>query len=219
MILGSGFETHKPLREQVYEELKTNIITGTLAPGSKIREEAVAYEYNTSRTPIREALRKLEHEGLVSIAPRKGASVLKMRTRDIVDALVVRENLEGLAASLYAAKVKSENLIRLRAAADNYSRAVSENNFDDILKYDTEFHQIIIEACGNDTLMNMLESLDDIILRYRYVYYNKFRTLEALSGEHELILHAIESGQSDDAKKYMETHISNIRELISNIDS
>lgn len=219
MRLTNAFEMQKPLSELAYEELKAHIITGTLAPGTKIRRVKVANELRTSRTPIRKALRKLEHEGLVTIVPRRGAYVTKIYTKDIIDVLEVRENLEGLAASLYATKVKSEDIIRLKDATDNYSRAVAENNFNDILKYDAEFHQIITEACGNNTLIRMLKSLHDVILRYRHVYYGKFKTLERLSGEHETILNAIESGHSDQAKKCMKTHISNIKNIIITIDS
>lgn len=214
MILAINVENHRPLKDLVYEELKKHIITGALTPETKIQEMALAKKVRTSRTPIREALKKLEKEGFITIVPRQGAYVKKLCTKDVIDALEVRETLEGLATSLLVKKVKKEEIIRLKRATDNYNRAVAENNLKGMLKYDTEFHQTIIEACGNSTLIQMSELLHDIVLRYRHAYYGELKTLKKLSEEHEMILHAIQAGHSEEAKTYMKTHISDIRNFI-----
>ncbi len=97
-MLNLDIQNHRPLRDIVYEELKMQILKGQIVPGTRMMEVEMAEEMGVSRTPIREAIRKLEKEGLVTIEPRKGAYASQISTKDMVDILEVRQNMEGLAA-------------------------------------------------------------------------------------------------------------------------
>ena len=107
-MLNLDLQNHRPLREIVYEELKRQILVGEIAPGTRMMEVELAEEMGVSRTPIREAIRKLEKEGLVTIEPRRGAYASEISVKDMVDVLEVRQDLEGMAAALAAEKVTEE---------------------------------------------------------------------------------------------------------------
>ena len=94
-MLNLDLQNHRPLREIVYEELKRQILVGEIAPGTRMMEVELAEEMGVSRTPIREAIRKLEKEGLVTIEPRRGAYASEISVKDMVDVLEVRQDLEG----------------------------------------------------------------------------------------------------------------------------
>ena len=111
-MLNLDLQNHRPLREIVYEELKRQILVGEIAPGTRMMEVELAEEMGVSRTPIREAIRKLEKEGLVTIEPRRGAYASEISVKDMVDVLEVRQDLEGMAAALAAEKVTEEGLYK-----------------------------------------------------------------------------------------------------------
>ena len=107
-MINFDLQNHRPLREIVYEELKREILVGEIAPGTRMMEIELADEMGVSRTPVREAIRKLEKEGLVTIEPRKGAYASDVSIKDMVDVLEVREDLEAMAAALAAQTVTEE---------------------------------------------------------------------------------------------------------------
>ena len=107
-MLNLDLQNHRPLREIVYEELKRQILVGEIAPGTRMMEVELAEDMGVSRTPVREAIRKLEKEGLVTIEPRRGAYASDISIKDMVDVLEVRQMLEGMAASMAAQKVTEE---------------------------------------------------------------------------------------------------------------
>ncbi|ETJ99646.1 transcriptional regulator, GntR family [Eubacterium nodatum ATCC 33099] len=109
-MLNFELQNHRPLREIVYEQLKIQILTGKIAPGTRMMEVELAEDLGVSRTPVREAIRKLEKEALVVIEPRRGAYVSDVSVKEMVDTLVVREDLEALAASLTAKRITKEEL-------------------------------------------------------------------------------------------------------------
>ena len=112
-MLNFDIQNHKPLREMVYEELKMQILKGAIIPGTRMMEGELAEEMGVSRTPIREAIRKLEKEGLVTIAPRRGAYASMISTEDMVEILEVRQDLEGLAAYFAADRMTKEQMEEL----------------------------------------------------------------------------------------------------------
>ena len=127
-MLNFDLQNHRPLREIVYEELKRQIMIGEIPPGTRMMEVELADDMGVSRTPIREAIRKLEKEGLVSIEPRRGAYASDVSIKDMVDVLEVREFLEGMAAGLAAKKITEEEVERIRTATAAYKKAVESGN-------------------------------------------------------------------------------------------
>ena len=127
-MLNFDLQNHRPLREIVYEELKRQIMIGEIPPGTRMMEVELADDMGVSRTPIREAIRKLEKEGLVSIEPRRGAYASDVSIKDMVDVLEVREFLEGMAAGLAAKKITEEEVDEAYAKAIDSVEALELKN-------------------------------------------------------------------------------------------
>ena len=213
-MLNLDLHNHRPLREIVYEELKRQILVGEIAPGTRMMEVDLAEEMGVSRTPVREAIRKLEKEGLVTIEPRRGAYASDISIKDILDVLEVRQNLEGMAASLAARKVTEEekqDFIRANAA---YKAAILSGNTDEIIKNDEYFHQLIVNYSDNKTLTQLLSQVQELALRFRYIYYDDFSRYERMPKEHEEIEEAILSGDIAKAKIVAEEHVAHLKEFV-----
>ena len=213
-MLNFDIQNHKPLREMVYEELKMQILKGSIIPGTRMMEVELAEEMGVSRTPIREAIRKLEKEGLVTIEPRRGAYASMISTEDMVEILEVRQDLEALAAYFAADRMTEEKIEELREVSNSYNEAVKSGKMEDMIKYDTRFHHIIVESCRNKNLVQMIEQLQELVLRFRYIYYDNFRRAENMPDEHEAIVAAISEGNADKARAAADIHIDRLKELV-----
>ena len=213
-MLNFDIHNHKPLREMVYEELKMQILTGAIIPGTRMMEVELADEMGVSRTPIREAIRKLEKEGLVTIEPRRGAYASMISTEDMVEILEVRQDLEGLAAYFAADRMKPDMLALLHEVNEEYRDAVSIGSMQDMITYDTKFHRVIVDSSHNKILIQMIEQLQELVLRFRYIYYDNFRRAENMYDEHDAIIKAIEGGNADEARAAADIHIERLKELV-----
>ncbi len=213
-MLNFDIQNHRPLREMVYEELKMQILTGAIIPGTRMMEVELAEEMGVSRTPIREAIRKLEKEGLVVIEPRRGAYASQISTQDMVEILEVRENMEGLAAFFAASRMQPEEMAELKEIETKYNEAVIKGSMEDMIKYDTRFHRIIVESCNNKILVQMIEQLQELVLRFRYIYYDNFRRADNMPEEHRIIIEAIESGNAEAARDAADVHIARLKDLV-----
>ena len=213
-MLNFDIQNHRPLREMVYEELKMQILTGAIIPGTRMMEVELAEEMGVSRTPIREAIRKLEKEGLVVIEPRRGAYASQISTQDMVEILEVRENMEGLAAFFAASRMQPEEMAELKEIETKYNDAVIKGSMEDMIKYDTRFHRIIVESCNNKILVQMIEQLQELVLRFRYIYYDNFRRADNMPEEHRIIIEAIESGNAEAARDAADVHIARLKDLV-----
>jgi DNA-binding GntR family transcriptional regulator len=200
------------LRDQVYDVLKKRIIFRQIGSGEKINEEELAKSLGVSRTPIRETLLRLEHEGIVKIIPRRGAFVVSQRKEKVIDLLQVREVLEGLVARLATENMTQELIDRLKDSLERVSSAANDENR--LLKYtpaDVEFHALLLEACENELLINMMGSVN------AHLQMVRLRTV-ALPGrpertvrEHYEITTAIEKRDSVLAEKLMREHVASVR--------
>lgn len=213
-MLNFDIQNHKPLREMVYEELKMQILKGSIIPGTRMMEVELAEEMGVSRTPIREAIRKLEKEGLVTIEPRRGAYASMISTEDMVEILEVRQDLEGLAAFFAADRMTKSQMDELREVSNSYNEAVRQGNMEAMIKHDTRFHHIIVESCRNKILVQMIEQLQELVLRFRYIYYDNFKRAENMPEEHEAIVAAISEGDADKARAAADIHIERLKELV-----
>ena len=213
-MLNFDIQNHKPLREMVYEELKMQILKGSIIPGTRMMEVELAEEMGVSRTPIREAIRKLEKEGLVTIEPRRGAYASMISTEDMVEILEVRQDLEGLAAYFAADRMTKSQMEELKQVSNSYNEAVMQGNMEAMIKHDTRFHHIIVESCRNKILVQMIEQLQELVLRFRYIYYDNFKRAENMPEEHEAIVAAIAEGDADKARAAADIHIERLKELV-----
>ncbi|WP_161874704.1 GntR family transcriptional regulator [Ihubacter sp. rT4E-8] len=213
-MLNFDLQNHRPLREIVYEQLKRQILTGKITPGTRMMEVELAEEMGVSRTPVREAIRKLEKEGLVTIEPRRGAYASDISVRDMVDTLEVREDLEGLAAALVAGRMTEEQLDELTRIAKNYSSAIKNSETEKMIHYDEQFHRYIVACSGNKTLVQISETVQELALRFRYLFYDDFSRYENMPVEHRQIIEAIKGGDAETARTTADNHVKRLKEFV-----
>jgi len=218
-MLNFDIQSHRPLREIVYEELRNLILTGKIKPGTRMMEIELAEDMGVSRTPIREAIRKLEKEGLVVIEPRKGAYASEVSVKDMEDILEVRANLEGLAAYLAAERMTDAEKQALDDIKEKFMQAVVEGNMADMISIDTKFHHMIVESSRNNHLIHMVEQLQELVLRFRYIYYKDFKRAEDMIPEHKRIFEEIANGNGANARFEAFNHIDKLMDMIKHEES
>ena len=211
MISGLTIEenAYLPLRDVVFQTLRQAILKGELQPGERLMEIKLAERLGVSRTPIREAIRKLELEGLVVMIPRKGAAVANITEKDTKDVLEVRRTLEMFAVEVACDRITQEQLVQLKEAAKDFEASKGSMDLIRIAETDMYFHEIIYEATQNERLVQMLNNLRENMYRYRIEYLKDPNYYDSLVGEHQEILDAIESGNKEKARVCMRDHIDN----------
>lgn len=203
-------ENYKPLRELVFEHIKMAIINGELKPGERLMEVQLADRLGVSRTPVREAIRKLELEGLVIMVPRKGAYVSDVSLKDIIDVFEVRETLEGLAASLAAEKISDEEIKKLEDIVNTTKQYVEKEDVQGIIDSDVKFHDYIFSLSRNDKLIQIMSNLQEHIYRFRVIYVSMAKKSVKMINEHSELLNAIKSREPQKAKMLAVSHVESI---------
>ena len=211
MISGLTIEenAYLPLRDVVFQTLRQAILKGELQPGERLMEIKLAERLGVSRTPIREAIRKLELEGLVIMIPRKGAAVANITEKDTKDVLEVRRTLEMFAVEVACDRITPEQLVQLKEAAKAFEASKGSMDLIRIAETDMNFHEIIYEATQNERLVQMLNNLRENMYRYRIEYLKDPNYYDSLVREHQAILDAVENGCKEKARVCMRDHIDN----------
>lgn len=206
-----------PLRDVVYNTLREAILKGELKPGERLMELQLASKLGVSRTPIREAIRMLELEGLAVTIPRKGAEVAKMTVKDMEDVLEVREALDELAAKIACNKITEEQLQTLSKVKDAFEESTKTTDIKQIAMYDEKFHDVIYESTGNVRLVNLLNNLREQIYRYRVEYLKNVEVYPRLIKEHETILKALQDRNQELVVEAMRDHVENQATAVTQI--
>ena len=197
-----------PLRDVVFNTLRDAILTGKLVPGERLMENQLADKLGVSRTPVREALRMLELENLVELVPRKGAQVLDMSEKDIINILEVRSALEGLATSVACKKMSKEDLQQLKNMEVDFEKAVAENDVEHFVDIDEDFHDLIFAATENDKLINIFRNLRIQLYRYRMAQAkNNETSMSTIVAHHRSIIRAIENHDGEEGASIAQGHI------------
>ena len=196
-----------PLRDVVFNTLRQAILTGEMEPGERLMEIQLANKLGVSRTPIREAIRKLELEGLVIMIPRKGAEVAHITVKDMRDVLEVRSALEELAATLACKNVTPEHIEELKTANRVFEAAIVSKVA--IVNADVAFHNIIYSMTDNQRLIQLVNSLSEQMYRYRLEYVKDARTHSILISEHNDIIRQLADKDVEKAKVIVRQHITN----------
>ena len=202
-------DEYLPLREVVFKTLRQAILKGEMKPGERLMEVSLAKKLGVSRTPVREAIRKLELEGLVLMMPRRGAEVAGITEKSLTDVLEVRKVLEELAIELACKRMTKEEVRMLEVAANSFKIAVGKAEPIEIAGSDEAFHDIIFNGTGNDKLVLLLNNLREQMYRYRLEYVKDPRQWKPLMEEHDKILNAIKNRDELAAKEILKTHIDN----------
>lgn len=198
-----------PLREVVFTTLRQAILKGELKPGERLMEITLANKLGVSRTPIREAIRKLELEGLVVMIPRKGAHVAHITEQELNDVLEVRRGLEEMAIQKACERITDEELEKLEEAAEVFSKLTGMDNLVALAEADVKFHDVIYEATHNRRLVQMLNNLREQMYRYRMEYLKDEASRKLLDEEHKEICRAIREKDCQKAHDYICQHIDN----------
>lgn len=207
-------DDYMPLRDVIFNTLRDAIVAGDLKPGERLMEVELAETMGVSRTPVREAIRKLETEGLVTMTPRKGTHVAELTVKDIVDVLEVRAALDGLATELAAQYIQQEHLRQLENIHRQYVAALQKENLAAAIKKDVEFHEVIYNASENAKLMNVAGNLREQIYRFRVLYMKDFSNASDVLEEHRNILKALEEQDQERAGLLAKEHIIHQQQVI-----
>ncbi len=207
---------YKPLREVIFDTLREAIITGELKPGERLMEVKLAEKMGVSRTPVREAIRMLELEGLVDMLPRKGAHVAELSVKDIMDVLEVRASMDSLATRLAAERISDEEIKELKQIQAQFMNYADKDNLQGTIKKDVEFHELIYRASRNDRLLQIANNLREQVQRFRVIYLKDYSSSKNLIEEHENICAAISERNMDLAQKHAQVHINNQEKVIIN---
>jgi len=205
--LDKKINEYQPLRDIVFQTLRKAIITGELPPGERLMETQLGEKLGVSRTPIREAIRKLELEGLVVMVPRKGAQVAQFTQKDIKDVLEVRAALEALAVRLACKRMDERSFLRLQLVITEYEYAAKEHDIETMIEKDVEFHEIIFNATNNDKLVQMFGNLGEQVHRFRIAYLKNTEESMSVQEEHSEILQALRDKDADAAARLATIHI------------
>ncbi len=203
-----------PLRDVVFNTLRQAILTGELKPGERLMEVHLANKLGVSRTPIREAIRKLELEGLVTMIPRRGAEVAQITEKSMSDVLEVRRAMDALCAELACDRITEEELEKLKEACEGFEQAVKTKNVKKIAQADVALHDIIVDATGNKRLIQLVNNLSEQMYRYRFEYIKDFSQHERLVEEHRIIYESIVKKDKETASEAAKVHIDNQKKAI-----
>ncbi len=207
-------EEYLPLRDVVFNTLRQDILTGKMKPGERLMEIHLADRLGVSRTPIREAIRKLELEGLVIMIPRRGAEVAQITWKSLKDVLDVRRALDVLAIELACERIGREDADRLLGACEEFDAATKTNDTRKIAAADVAFHDIIVASTGNTRLIQLVNNLAEQMYRYRFEYLKNSSQYETLVMEHREMYKSIMNKDKDMAAAAVRRHIDNQEEAI-----
>ncbi|MCD7762130.1 MAG: GntR family transcriptional regulator [Lachnospiraceae bacterium] len=203
-----------PLRDVVFQTLRQAILRGEIRPGERLMEIHLAQKLGVSRTPVREAIRMLELEGLVTTIPRRGAVVADITVSDMEDVLEVRLALEELAVQIVCKKLTREQLDELKGLAAGFGRTLDGDDVGACAQADMAFHEAIYNATGNKRLVQILNNLREQMYRYRMEYLKDRSSHQVLAEEHAEILQALEDRDEQKALEATRRHIARQREHI-----
>ncbi len=208
-------KVQKPLKDLVYLELKHKILTGEIVSQTRLMEIDLSEKMNVSRTPIREAIKRLADDGLVKVEPRRGAYVANISIKDMLDVFEVREDMEGFVAKLAAERISEEEKEELRRIASEYEAALSDTeNKEEIIEMDEKFHNYIVSCCGNETLSELVKYVQELSLRFRYLYYNDYSLYESTAEQHNRLMEAINAGRAEEARHEADAHVKALKEFV-----
>lgn len=201
------------LSKKVYRILKARIIKGDLTQGGKLFEAKIAEQLGVSRTPVREAIKGLAAEGLVKMTPNQGVVVINVSIEDLQEVLQIRRVLEGLAAFVAAKKISQEEIAKLEEIIKKMSMIISKPK-PDVVAYselNAEFHNLILNACGNRRLMKICNNLSssDHRFRIRSLRNNPGRLKYSLK-EHQEIVEALKRKDPEQVYRLSQIHINNV---------
>jgi DNA-binding GntR family transcriptional regulator len=204
----------KPLGQMVYENLRQAIVGGAIAPGTRLVESQIADAQGISRTPVREAIHKLERERFIERLPRGGFSVLSLSRQDIVETFGIRSVLEGYAARLAALNYQSDDLKPLEEKIDEFESLLKRRQLKDLPDLNTRFHDLLYTLSRSPRLIGMIYVLRDQIYRYRQIILKNERLARISNEDHRLMLEYIRKQDAEGVERLVREHILRGQEIV-----
>lgn len=199
---------NRPLYHDVAERLRAQIFAHTLAPGSWLDEQSLAVEFGISRTPMREAIKVLASEGLVTMRPRRGAYVTEVERQDIEQIFAVIAELEGFAVKEVAIKATEAQLNQLDNLHLKLEKAAADRDVERFFEINVRFHELIMEIAGNRWMNGVIADLRKVLKLQRRDSLSRAGRLQNALNEHRNILNALIKRDGDAAKSAMQAHLA-----------
>ena len=213
MSMENGFQVNAdeylPLRDVVFNTLRQAILTGEMKPGERLMEIHLAEKLGVSRTPIREAIRKLELEGFVVMIPRRGTYVADISIRDITEIYEIRACLDELAAGLAAERITNDELERLNRLLVEFGQCINAGNMERIVEVDTAFHEVLYTASRNARLHSIINNLREQVTSIRGRSMSYPGRLHDTMNEHRTLVDFIAARDVEGARNAARSHIEN----------
>lgn len=192
--------------QDVYAELFDRILSGELPAGARLKEIALTKEFKVSRTPVRDALRQLTHDGLVEIKPAQGASVVAFGADDVEDIYDIRMALELLALDINGKSLRLQPLVELK---ERLKHADSQNNLNEHIEIDSLLHRYVIKSTKRRHLIRIFDEMGRLMQRFRYLGFKDQKTIQRAAAEHAAFIDALLVRDIETAKHIIEKHIKN----------
>ncbi len=197
------------LRGRVFHKIREDILSGKYKENEELKEVAIGEELGVSRTPVREAFRQLELEGLIQIIPNKGAYVTGITVKDVEDIYMIRSKLEGLCARWATEHISEEQMEELEENIYLSEFHASKGHSEQIAELDNRFHEILYEACNSKMLEHQLRDFHEYVLRVRRKTLSQDKRSTASTHEHRMLMEAIKAKNADEAERLANIHIVN----------
>lgn len=206
MSTGEAFQRPPTAQEAVLEALRRAIVTGELAPGQQIRQEALAEAYGVSRVPLREALKILEGEGQVTYEPHRGYFVTELSVTDLIEVYRIRTLLESEAVRVGVPRLSEEDVERAADAVADCEAAAARGDLTAMTAANRRLHFGLVEAAGMPRLARLVRVLWDATDAYRSVYYGDGANRDAVNAEHRAVLEAVRRRDVEEAVRLLDIH-------------
>jgi DNA-binding GntR family transcriptional regulator len=204
------------LREKIYQKVLDDITKGRLSPGERLLESKLMDEFKCSQSPVREAFRQLESEGLLTYEENKGSTIRKLSTQEIYEIYCVLSVLTSYSAFMSTEQVTKKDVVHLRNLHNKLKEAAKKQDLVGWLQANNEFHDFFPNHSGNKTLLQILENLKLRIYTYRHITMSIPHRLEEYIKHHEAILEGLQGKDGEKVAAYMKLHIETVRDgLIS----
>ncbi len=210
----AGIRKGRFLREQVYKNLKASILNQTLPQNKRLVEERLAEELGTSRTPVREAIQKLEKEGLIYKLSKGGYAVSAIKEGDIEEILGIRSILEGYAAHLATTRITDEDIESLEEIVNKEEQCLNRGDQEGCINLNTEFHDRLYRSAQNKRLYSIINDLRDYIHRYRIIIGKYEGIAELFMKDHREMVALMRSKRAGKVERLMQRHIARGKTII-----
>lgn len=204
----------KSLREMVYQSLRKTILHGKLKAGQRLIEETLANQIGISRTPVREALQKLERDELVTRLPKRGFAVREFTKEDVEEIFGIRTALESYAAYLATVHITPEKISALEKKIEELESALKKGNDEKLIELHTEFHDLLYKSCKSKKLIEMINNLSDYFYRYRSALLRAAGGLRYSNEDHRRMLEAMKRKNPKLVERLVRQHLTRGKEIV-----